>query len=307
MLSIQDAGRQILSGNPGKFYVFVGDEFGVKDRYLSILKTHYNSYVECCSVSEVFSQMGKKSLVPIPPKLYIVRYDEEYLQDLTDKSSATIKNLNIIGTIVCLYQNQKHSIKCAKYLSDYTVAFDPVNSGFIRKYLTSDFSELSSDIVEFAVTVRSDYKGAWNICNALRYANDAAIMRYGEKYVSDTFGVQSDVSESQFKLGVAARDFSYTNSIIDSYSGDIGSLLYTMLSTMLELERLMSNPKSKSDLRKYVRGWSLHDVYHMFMHIYAELERSRTISSYDYRGGLVFLISIMQFSPIPETRWFDEI
>lgn len=300
MLNIQEAGKQILSGNPSKFYVFVGDEYGIKDRYLSILKDHYKQYAECECVSDVFNQMKHRSIIPLSPKLYIVRYDEEYIQSLSDRSAEEIETMNIVGTIVCIYQNSKHSTKCCKYLEKYTVQFDPVNIGFIRKYLVSDFPDIDSALIDFAVKIRSDYRGAWNVCNCLKHAKDAPVMRYGDNAVADTFGVQNTSEDDQFKVGIAARDFAYCIHTLESYQGDISMLLYVMLSTMLEIERLMCAPKAKSNLQKYVRSWTLNDVYHMFMHIYSELELSRSAASYDIYDRIVYLLGIMQFSPIPK-------
>ena len=39
MLTIQDLGTSILNDNPNKFYIFGGNEYGIKERYLSILKS----------------------------------------------------------------------------------------------------------------------------------------------------------------------------------------------------------------------------------------------------------------------------
>ena len=67
MLSIQEAGKEILTGHPCKFYVFAGDEYGVKDKYLLALKSHYSDYVEADDVESIFKLMTTKHLIPIPP------------------------------------------------------------------------------------------------------------------------------------------------------------------------------------------------------------------------------------------------
>lgn len=43
MISIQDVGKQILSGCPSTFYVMVGTEYGVKCRYIQSLTNHYGT------------------------------------------------------------------------------------------------------------------------------------------------------------------------------------------------------------------------------------------------------------------------
>ena len=42
MLSVQDVGTQILGGNPGKFYVLCGTEYGIKKKYIDVLNSYYH-------------------------------------------------------------------------------------------------------------------------------------------------------------------------------------------------------------------------------------------------------------------------
>ena len=77
MLTIQEAGSQILKGNPGKFYVFVGTEYGIKEKYLLHLVKHYGNVKEVESVKAVMDLMTKKHLIPLEPAVYIIRYDED--------------------------------------------------------------------------------------------------------------------------------------------------------------------------------------------------------------------------------------
>ena len=74
MLSIQEAGKEILTGHPCKFYVFAGDEYGVKDKYLLALKSHYSDYVEAGLSVFVGNSFPKKSTGD--PTLNCIRSDE---------------------------------------------------------------------------------------------------------------------------------------------------------------------------------------------------------------------------------------
>ena len=49
-MTIQEAGTQILNDNPGKFYIFCGEEYGIKFRYIEKLKQHYKNYAEAETV-----------------------------------------------------------------------------------------------------------------------------------------------------------------------------------------------------------------------------------------------------------------
>ena len=302
MLSIQEVGTQVLTGNPKPFYVFIGSEYGIKAKYLENLKFHYNSVVEINNVADVLELMSKKHIISLKPTLYIVRYDEEFLRTLDKKASEKLTKIEskIIGTIVCIYEIQKQSDKCAKYLPDFTVSFDNVSSEFIKKYLKSDFPELDSSVIDFAVQLRSDYKSAYNICASLRYADPDELAKYDGNRLAAVLGNNFSTSEKQFRYGVASRNFAYCLSVIDSYNGQLDMLIYTFLSTLIDLERIISNPKQQNDLKQYANCWNISDVYHLFMHVYSELEKSRMLSSYDVYSGLLYLISLLQYSPVPE-------
>lgn len=297
MLSIQDAGKQILTGNPGKFYVFVGEEYGIKEKYLTTLKSHYGAYTEVDSVDEILKFMGNKHLIPLQPKLYISRYDEGFIQSLNDSTSKKIDSLNIIGTLICVYQSSKHTTKCAKYLPDYTISFDAVNSLFVKKYLRSDFPNMSDNLIDFAVRTRNDYKGAWNICNSLSRISIPINCR--EKELSMMFGCSNSSTDNQLRAGIASRNFAYTLSILENYSDDIDSVFYTILNTLIELDKLIDNKMTQSDLREYAKAWTAQDIYNMFMNTYSELKKVRSYSSYKPINSLIYLLGLMQFSPIP--------
>ena len=302
MLSIQEVGKQVLTGNPKPFYVFIGSEYGIKEKYLENLKSYYNNVVEVGNIADVLELMSKKHIIPLKPTLYIVRYDEEFLRTLDKKSNDNLIKVEskIIGTIVCIYEIQKQSDKCAKYLPDFTVSFDSVSPEFIKKYLKSDFVELDSSVIDFSVQVRSDYKSAYNICASLKCADSDELAKYDGNHLATVLGNNFSTSEKQFRYGVASRNFAYSLSVIDSYNGQLDMLMYTFLSTLIELERIISNPKQQSDLKQYVSCWNTSDVYYLFMHIYSELEKSRVLSTYDVYSGLLYLISLLQYSPVPE-------
>lgn len=302
MLSIQEVGTQVLTGNPKQFYIFIGSEYGIKEKYLENLKSYYNSVVEVGNVVDVLELMSKKHIIPLKPTLYIVRYDEEFLRTLDKKSNENLIKIEskIIGTIVCLYEIQKQSDKCAKYLPDFTASFDSVSSEFIKKYLKSDFPELHSSVIDFAVQLRRDYKSAYNICASIRCADPEELSKYDGNQLAAVLGNNFSTSEKQFRYGVASRNFAYCLSVIDSYNGQLDMLMYTFLSTMIDIERIISNPKQQNDLKRYTNCWNISDVYHLFMHVYSELEKSRMLSSYDVYSGLLYLISLLQYSPVPE-------
>lgn len=298
MLTIQEVGTEIMKCHPRNFYVMTGSEYGIKRMYIQYLKDHYKNYKEVDTVESVLNTMSTKHFVPLQPTVYVVRYDESFITSLNDKTSSRIRHVNIIGTIVCLYESEKHSSKVEKYLGDYTVHIEKVNSVFVKKYLKKDFPELSDTCIDAAVESCVDWYEAELMCRSMMLDNRDHLNSQTKQDLKITFGKAVELDEKLIKFIIASRDFNRLLYLIDKKEGEEDSVLYTMLSTMLELEKLTVNKYIDSDLRPYLKNWKMQDIYNMFMQVYQQLKYLRSISS-NPQNSLVYLATLMQFQEIP--------
>ncbi len=301
MRTIQDVGTEILSNNPKSLYIFGGTEYGIKRKYITLLKEHYNNQlVEVSSMKELINLMSTKHFIPLQPKLYVVRYDEEFVNTLSESVARKIASLNIIGTIVCIYEADKHITKIDKYLSDYIVRMDEVSTNFKIKYLHSDFPNLPDKLINLAAKYGDNYRDAQKICECMSVIPPEDLFALSDANIMKLFGKSDEASEDLLKVGIASRNFYYLNSLLDQYS-DVDSIFYTILSTMLELEKLMSNNYAQSDLKEYVKRWTLADIYNMFMQTYEALKKTRSYSaSCDSKYLILYLFSLLKFQHIPD-------
>lgn len=301
MLSIQDAGSEILNNRPRKFYAFIGDEYGIKKKYLTKLEEFYGCSKECDHVEDVFKHMSTKHLIPLNPCLYVVRYDDSFLSSIDSNTYSRIQSMNILGTIVCIYESSKNESKLEKYIPDFTVRIDRVDSRFVRKYLRSDFPALPDELIDVAVKYGCNYNDSQNICNSLSKISPEVILRLSEDSIAKLLGKRSDYTDSHFRKGVASKSYTYLVDVVDNYSGELSNLLYTILHTLLDIEGVLSSKYSESDLKIYSDRWDAEDVYNMFMQTYREIERLRTYSQ-DMYCSLMYLISLLSFRKIPSVE-----
>jgi hypothetical protein len=297
MLSIQAAGQEILNNNPGKFYVFGGPEYGIKCKYLTAIKEHYNGeYNESPDFNSILSLMQVKQLIPLKPTLYIIRYDEEFLNDLKENTASIISNLKIIGTIVIIYHDSKSLTKCDKFLPNYTICFDPVATTFVQRYLKADYPNLSSDFINFAIKSRIDYKGA-NILSGLldKISTSDSVDASQLEYIF--YGSKESV-EDHIKVGFASKNFEYLMQVLEIYPGELDSILYIMLNTLVEIDKLKVKKYVDSPLKPYLNNWSHGDIYNMYMFVFKSIETLRSISTDTY-SQIIYIFSILQYSPIP--------
>lgn len=297
MATIQEVGTQILTKNPQKFYAFCGKEYGVKLKYLKMIEDVHGQVINAESVASVLSTMRTKRIVPLPPALYVVRYDEDFISKLSDKTAKELAQTKIVGTIVCMYEQDKHYTKLMKHLPDCTVSIDTINEQFVHKYLKSDFPDLPDNVIQIAVKWSPDYNSARIVCYGLSQLPLNHLCKLSEADILQLIGCNNVSTDLQIRMGVASRNFEYLIDAVSDYEGEPDSILYTMLSTMLELDKVLDG--KNSDLRDYRKLWTREDVYYMFMHTYRELKRLRSASVSDPTNVVVYLASLLRFPRIP--------
>ena len=269
-----------------------------------MLCDYYNhKYAEISSLEELITLMTTKRLIPLEPKLYIVRYDEDFISSVNEKTAATIAAMNIVGTVVCIYQEDKHTRKCDKYLGDYTVSFSTVSPEYIIKYLTKDFPSLPESFIKLAVELRPDYQGASMLCYSMSVVPNKSISSTSQASITHAFGCDSHLGETQLKIGIASRNFEFILSVLDNYQDDLGAAYYVILSTMIEMEKILTSKyKTTQGLAAYKSCWTLESVYFVFMHTFEELQKIRTYTSFDVYDSLVYIAGLLQFTQIPSVE-----
>lgn len=295
MRSIQEVGTEILTSNPKSFYIFAGTEYGIKRKYIQQLVSYYSGkYKEAASVDEVLQFMSVKHIFPPAKMLYIVRYDESFISSLSATTESTILSTNILGTVVCIYEQDKDKAKLEKYVPNLTVEINPVAKEYINKYLHTDYPTLKDEDISAMCEVCSTYAEAYNMAASLSHAVGTYSIAEIKKSISPISMI--DV-ESQLQFGIAARNFSYLEKLLTKMDS-FDSVHYAILHTLLELEKIFSSSYSSSPIVKYKNLWTLQEVYNLFMITYQELNTLRTISS-DAYSSAIKLFSILTFRPIP--------
>lgn len=299
MISIQELGLSIMSDSPMHFYVLGGSEYGIKDRYLDTLTKFYGRKEEYPSVSAIVDFLSVKHLIPVPPAVYVVRYDESFVSSISAALVQKINSLKIQGTIFCVYTEPKHIAKIDKFLPNCTCVIEPVNSKYIERYLHSDFPKLDDRSIKIATKCAVSYGHARTICRSMNHANPETLAKMSEEQLSTLFGCSNSSSGADIQKAIASRNFVAACKLLDSYEGNLDTLVYTILQTMIELEKVLTSKYASSDLRDYAKLWKIEDVYHMFMHGYNELDKLRSNTSTDIKSSLIYLFGLFTFKDVP--------
>lgn len=299
MISIQDLGLSILSDSPKQLYILGGTEYGVKEKYIDKLTSLYGEKIEYPAVMDVIDMMSKKHLIPLKPALYVVRYDESFVSQIDASVAKKVMSAKIVGTLVCLYYDAKHITKLDKYLPDSVGVIDNVNPKFIEKYLHQDFPNLDDRSIKIATFAGQNYGHSRNICKSMSNSDIVELNKKSEEELYELFGCSAESTEKEIQFAIANRNFSKCVDLVDEYNGNIDSLIYTILNTMLELEKVLSSKYSNSDFKDYAKFWKVQDIYYMFMNTYEELNKLRSNTSTNIYNSLIYLFGLLTFKDIP--------
>lgn len=298
MRQIGEVASEILGGNPQKLYILCGDEYGVKQEYIESLKQYYGGCTEYNSMLKLIDFFKTKQLFQPNPAVYVIRYDDEFVKSLSESLADQIVKLNIIGTIVCIYDDKKHESAMEKYLPDYTVIVDDMHPRFIQKHLKARFPVRMHSFIESVNFSGMSYGEALNLCISAEYLSDSDLDRPLD--VFNELACQRPHTPAEFSILFADKDFSACADIISSYNENPTELYYAMCNALLGIENVLTCDWKAKSSPYYVsaRKWNIVDVKTVFGYVYDELKRSRTTGVTNGTDSLLYLLelSIQRYS-----------
>ena len=300
MLSIQQAGVEILGNNPRSLYFFCGSEYGIKQKYVSHLEQLYGrSVVSVDKLKDLLKSFERKSLVPTPDSVYVCRYDEEFVKEVDTAQAKRVLSYDVPGCVVCFYNDERQFKKLDKLFPDNVVRFDTVSSQYVAKYLKQDYPLLDERYVNLVSDkCEGGYGQAKIVCGQMDSIRDSLQFVEDEELLR-TFGMARKYTEEQMMHAAAARSFSGVMSVVDSFEDDLNYLVNGLCHVSIELDKAMDKKGSNSSYSKYVKLWTREDVYNFFEQAYTQTLKMRSTVSCDPYYCIVYLASLLKFKHIP--------
>lgn len=298
MLTIQDLGLSIMGDTPKNLYILGGSEYGIKDKYIDILCSKIGPQIQYPDFLSVLDLMTGFRIIPLQPQVYVIRYDKSFFSKLGPALVDKFNSLKIIGVIVLLYEDDADISKLDKYFPNNTAIINAIDAKHMIKYLTQDFPDLDSTTIKYAATKSGNYYQAKNICRCLNCIKDEILLT--ESQIASLFDLNTYKTEEDIQLAVASRNFRDYILAIENYDGDQTRVLYTILRTMIELDKIMDNKYSDSPLKKYIKDWTRPDIYYMFNHTYRILQSLRHGITANMDDIFIYLGALFKFQRIPD-------
>lgn len=292
MITVQDGVKQIYSDSPKPVYFLTGPEYGVKLQYINVLASRCNDQIEeYPSVLNFIDTFKKKSLIPRTNKVYIVRYDKEFIS----KISLDILKVSIPGHLICLYQDDSDEAKLDKVFPDNVLRVNKLTPAIELKHLSKEFESLPELLIESIIEISPDFYSAKLVCNSISYLPKNIIHNISRSDLKSLFGYSVEHDSMSFKTAIASRDFKLAVNEIESYEGDLSLLLYDVLSTLLELFKVCEKNYSDSFVKPYVQKWDRASIVNMYNEVYSQLDMLRNYSTYSPYISLMYICSLLQF------------
>jgi hypothetical protein len=298
MLSIQDVGLSIMSDEPKNLYILGGSEYGIKEKYIEILESKIGPRMDYSEVLEFISFMTKKHIIPLKPQVYVVRYDKVFVSKLSKDISDKLSKLPIIGTLVVIYDDDASINKIDKFFPDNTAVINGVGPKHIAKYIKADYSNLDDDTIYTIATNTSDYYQAKNIARCLNCVQGTVNLTNQE--ICSLFGLTNASTMDAIQIAIASRNYVEFVKLVDSFDGDFTQIIYLIMNTMTEFDKLLDNKYASSPVKKYADKWTRPDIYYMFNHAYRALDNIRSGSTANIQDVLLYLGALMKFEHIPD-------
>ena len=292
MLDLREGIQSINSDNPKSLYFFTGEEYGVKVEYLDILKKHYNQCLEVESLDELLKSFKVKSLIPRIPSLYVVRYDKQFIKDLNKDKVKEINKLNILGTIVGIYQDNNDEEKLDKYFEKNVLRVNKLSSVVMIKHLKSSYPSVPDNLLKVISENSVDYYQAKLRCESLVHLNSNEI---SQNEIIKLFGQKFSFDFQRFKLSVCSRNYKYALKELDNYESDYYLLLYEILQVMLDIAKGLENKYNADYTKEYLNLWDKKSVKLMYHLVFDQINMLRNNSTYKEYDSLVYSLSMLNF------------
>ena len=119
MKKLQDLKQELIEGKVNKFYVFYGEDYGIRKHYINKIATFFDSTVVVDSCEKVGAMTVAKSLFKI--KRLIVVYDDQVFAKKSNEVIQTfIKRLNDYCVILVYEQPLENSNLFKNFVSILT-------------------------------------------------------------------------------------------------------------------------------------------------------------------------------------------
>lgn len=180
MKQLKDLKEELLQYNIGHFYIFYGEDFGIKHHYLSRMKTKFDRLQVVTSVDSIAQSHTGGSLFK-ENVLYVVLNDIDFANWSTQRIQTVINRLDDDTLVVC-YEQELPNTTLFKEFSEYATWFPRVKQNIAVQFIDDNLHLLQSSKEDLAYNCDCDYGTILLECDKIKNYSQAANVSEQEAY-----------------------------------------------------------------------------------------------------------------------------
>lgn len=138
MKKIEDLKKDILDGKLEHFYVFYGEDYGIRKHYIDKIKTFFKSKPTYAESYEGI-KFGSRSISLFGNKnQLVIVYDDEEFANLKEREIQTFINNLTTYTVIFVYEEALESSTLFKSFDQYITNFPVVQSNVALEFVTDE-------------------------------------------------------------------------------------------------------------------------------------------------------------------------
>lgn len=157
MKKLETLKKDLVNGKLEKFYVFYGDDYGIRKHYIDKIKTFFKSkvlYAENCKSVQFGSKT--KSLFDTGKQLVIVYNDEDFAYESEKYITKFIDGL-VNHVCIVIYENALENSTLFKSFDQYITNFPLVQRNIAKEFVDSELKLLQEDAELLAKNCANNY------------------------------------------------------------------------------------------------------------------------------------------------------
>lgn len=161
MVNLKDLKENLINNKPNKFYVFYGEDYGLRRHYINKIAESYSKR-RCVDTTSDIEAAGRGRGLIKTSNLFIIYNDIDFARSRKNDIQEFIKGIDGSTTcIILVYEEALESSTLFKQFSDYITYFPRVKNEIAVEFVDSEVTLSTESKIELAQNCKNDYS---NIC-----------------------------------------------------------------------------------------------------------------------------------------------
>lgn len=156
MKNLKDLKEEIINKQFQHFYVFYGEDYGLRDHYIKEIAKQFNNKITTLYSLESLIDVKTGNGLLAVPKLYVVHGDIDFARKKKLEIQKFIKRLKIETVIMC-FEEELNTTTLFKEFSEYITYFPCVQDNIALQFIDSEISLSMESKEELAKDCKNNY------------------------------------------------------------------------------------------------------------------------------------------------------